>query len=455
MVPIITLIGQSNVGKSSLFNLLIKSNNSLISKFHQTTRDMNSGYFSIKNHQFCIIDTAGIDFFKKKETNNIIKLESYKQTKIAIKRSNLIIFVVDAYIGITKLDDFILKKIRKFNKPIILLINKIDKINLNDKIIDFYDFGIKNICKISVLHRIGIVNFLKKIYVLYKELNLNKLFDNNQKNVSISTKIKVCFVGKPNSGKSTIVNKLLNYNRIITSSIPGTTRDIITESLIVNNIEYILTDTAGINKKNKKRTFLEYISEKKSFDIMKFNQIIIIVIDVYAGICAQDLSIINRIINSGFSFFILLNKWDLITSDKKKIITSIVLNRLKFIKNIAIIKISALYKIGLKKIFKQINIIYKESLLTFSSSYLTNIVQQAVIQHPLSTGATGKIIRLKYAHFVKQNPILIIIHGTQTQYISQTYKKYLVHFLQKELHIPNTPIKIFFKNNINPYIHKI
>ncbi|VFP83877.1 ribosome biogenesis GTPase Der [Buchnera aphidicola] len=454
MIPIIALIGQSNVGKSSLFNLLTKSKNSLISKSHQTTRDINYGYFLIKNNQFCIADTAGISFFRKEEKKNIIQTESYKKTKIAIQKSNFIIFIVDAYIGITKLDYFILKKIRKSNKPFILLINKIDRTNLNDKIIDFYNFGIKNICKISVLHRIGINKFLKKIHLFWKKLNFSKLNNIPLIKKKNNIKIKICFIGKTNVGKSTIINKLLNYNRIITSSIPGTTRDSITESLTINNIEYVLTDTAGIIKKNKQHSFLEYISIKKSFNIIKFNHIIVIVIDAYIGVCAQDLSIINKIINFGCPFFILLNKWDLIALDKKKIIKSIIYNRLRFIKNVAIITISALYKIGFKKILKQIKIIYKESLSTFSSSYLTKIVNQAVMQHPLSMGATGKIIRLKYAHCVNKNPILIIIHGTRTQYISLTYKKYLMHFLQQALHIPNTPIQIYFKNNINPYISK-
>ncbi|VFP78424.1 GTPase Der [Buchnera aphidicola (Cinara cuneomaculata)] len=456
MIPKIALIGKPNVGKSSLFNLLVRSNCALISNISKTTRDLNYGYFLIKKYKFCIIDTAGIDFLYKRIKKKNIDIQSYQKTKIAIQQSNFIIFIVDAYTGITESDYFILQKIRKSNKPVILLINKIDRINTYDKIIDFFNFGIKNIYKISITHHIGISGFLKKIYCFWKTINCKNLYKVQcicNKNVNSNIKIKICLIGKPNVGKSTILNKLLKYDRMITSSVPGTTRDLITESVVHNNIEYIFTDTAGIQKKNKKKTFIEYISEKKSVDVIKFNQIVIVVIDAYIGICSRDLSIINIIVNSGYPFFILFNKWDLISFNKKKIMKSIIFNRLKFIKNIIILYISALREIGLKRIFRQINLIYKESLKNFSASYLTNIINKATKNHPLSTGVTGKVIRLKYAHCVQKNPILIVVHGTRTQYITSTYKKYLMRFLQKELHIPNTPIKIFFKNNINPYIN--
>ncbi|VFP85144.1 GTPase Der [Buchnera aphidicola (Cinara splendens)] len=452
MILKITLVGRSNVGKSSIFNFLTRGNSSLVSNTLKTTRDRNYGFFFLKNRQFCIIDTAGIEYVEKKE---IIQIESYKQTKIAVRESNFLIFVVDAYTGIKNLDFFILKKIRKTNKPIFLLINKIDRKNLRNNIIDFYDFGIKTICKISILHRIGISDFFKKIWIFYKKFfqnNYNQkiLYDSLQSKVCIS----ICFLGKTNSGKSSIINSLLNKNRIITSSIPGTTRDIVKDSLYIKNIEYIFTDTAGIKKINKRNTFLEHLSEKNSIKSIKFNQIICIVIDSSIGICAQDLSIINTTIKSGKSFFIILNKWDLIPSHQKTKIKNLICNRLQFIKNIAIIYVSALHKIGLNKIFNQINIIYKESLKNFSTSYLTKILNKAILQHPLPSGITGKVIRLKYAHFGNKNPIFIIIHGTQIQYIPLTYKKYLMHFFQRKLQIQNTPIKLFFKNSFNPYIYK-
>ncbi|VFP77980.1 ribosome biogenesis GTPase Der [Buchnera aphidicola] len=448
----ITLVGRSNVGKSSIFNFLTRENSSLVSDTVQTTRDRNYGFFFLKNRQFCIIDTSGIEYVERKE---FIQIESYKQTKIAVRESNFLIFVVDAYTGINNLDFFILEKIRKTNKPIFLLINKIDRENLHSNIIDFYDFGIKTICKISILHRIGISDFFKKIWTFYKKFfkndyNQKILYDSSQPKVCVS----ICFLGKPNSGKSSIINGLLNKNRMITSSIPGTTRDIIKDSLYIKNIEYIFTDTAGIKKTNKKNTFLEYLSEKNSIKSIQLNQIVGIVIDSSIGVCAQDLSIINSTIKSGKSFFIVLNKWDLIPPHQKTKIKNFIYNRLQFIKNISIIYVSALYKIGLNKILNQINIIYKESLKNFSTSYLTRILNKAVLQHPLPSGITGKVIRLKYAHFGNKNPIFIIIHGTQIQYIPLTYKKYLMHFFQRNLQIQNTPIKLFFKNSVNPYIHK-
>ncbi|VFP81674.1 ribosome biogenesis GTPase Der [Buchnera aphidicola] len=456
MIPIISLIGRSNVGKSSLFNLLTKTNSSLINNKEKTTRDRNYGFFVIKKKNFCIIDTAGIDFFKKKEKKNFLKIESYNQTKFAIKESNFVIFMVDAKEGIQELDFYILKKIRKENKSIILVINKIDKISNKEKIIDFYRFGIKKIYKISVSHKKGLSNLLKEIYIsskkIIKEKEIKTVLSNK---LNYLIKIRICFIGKPNVGKSSLINSLVNYNRMITSSIPGTTRDIIKVSLNNKNIEYIFTDTAGIKKKNKRKTILEKVSEKRSINVIKKNNISIVVIDANTEIYDQDLSIINLVIKSKCTFFIVVNKWDLILKSKKNEIKKNINSRLQFIKNIKIIYISALYKTGLKKFIHHINLVYQESLKTFSSSCLTSILNKAIIQHPLPTGVTGKAIRLKYAHLGKKNPLFIIIHGTQTQYVSRTYKKYLMHFFQKELQIPNTPIQLFFKKSINPYIKLI
>ncbi|VAX76921.1 ribosome biogenesis GTPase Der [Buchnera aphidicola] len=451
MIPVISLIGRSNVGKSSLFNLLTQSRQSLVDKSEKTTRDRNYGYFTIKNTNFCIIDTAGIENFKNKKNIDLIQKESYQQTKKSIKESNFIIFIVDIYTGITKLDYLILKKLRKKNKKILLLINKIDFLKRKDNIIDFYEFGIKDFCLISILHRIGINKTLKKIiYIWNKIKKKEKIKDvklNEKKN--IICKINICLIGKPNVGKSSIINFVSKKNRMITSNIPGTTRDIIKITVKKKNIEYIFTDTAGIKKKNN--TKLEKVSYIKLIQEIKKNNIIIMIIDASTGICSQDLSIIGNLIKKGCSFFILVNKWDLIKKNNKKKIQSIMNFRLKFIKNIKILYVSALYKEGFKNLFSYILIVYKETIQEFNPSYLTNIIKKAILQHPIPLGATGKVIRLKYAHLGGKKPIFIIIHGNNTNYIPQTYKKYLMHFLQKELQIPNTPIRLFFKNGDNPY----
>ncbi|WP_075434211.1 ribosome biogenesis GTPase Der [Buchnera aphidicola] len=457
MIPKIALIGRSNVGKSSLFNALTNSRNALIDQTLQTTRDRIYGYCLIKQNQFCIIDTAGICYLKKKENKNSIKYQSNQQTERAIQESDFLIFMVDAHIGITDLDFHIFRKIRKTNKPILLLINKIDNIDDISQITEFYSFGIKKIYQISILRKIGIDLFSKKMLIFWKKLNKTNFLIENKKTYFgsdfLKKKIKICVLGKPNVGKSSLINSLLSSNRIITHSTPGTTRGSVQVSLKQKNTTYIFTDTSGIRKSNKRKTRLEHISETKSLKIMKNSQMIIVVLDAYMGICSQDLFIINATLKSGSPFFIVFNKWDLIPKKKNNEIKKIINNRLNFIKNITYLHISALNRIGLKKIISQINNIFKESQKDFNSSYLTSVIHKAIIKNPLPMGATGKVIRLKYAHLSSKNPMLIIVHGTQTQNIPATYKKYLIRFLQKKLQILNTPIKIFFKNNINPYVN--
>ncbi|ABJ90842.1 ribosome biogenesis GTPase Der [Buchnera aphidicola] len=448
MILNIALIGKSNVGKSSLFNLLTNSKSALTSDLPSTTRDRQYGFLKIKEKKINIIDTAGINNIKRKFFN-LIEKQAYKQTILAIQEFHLIFFLVDARYELTIVDYFILKLIRKENKNIFLLINKIDLMKRENSFIDFYNLGIKNIFKISVIHKIGYLNLLKNIYNFLKKREKKIFLENNKINKYIN--IKICFLGKTNAGKSTLINSLLNSNRVITSSTKNTTRDMIEISLINKKIKYIFTDTAGINKKRKKKDFLNYIFEKKSFDVVKKNQIAIIVIDSYVGISSKDLSIITFLINQNVAFFIIFNKWDLISKERKKKIKQENKYRLKFIRNIKIIYLSAIKKTNLKKIFLQIKIIYNESKKIFSTSSLIKIINKATKKHSLPMGVTGKIIKLKYAHLGRKNPIFIIIHGTQVQYISQTYKKYLIRFLQKELKIPNTPIKLFFKNKKNPY----
>lgn len=455
MIPTIVLMGKSNVGKTSLFNFLTCSSDSIIDDSMQTTRDRNYGYLLIKKKKISIIDTAGINFLKKEKKKKSINYQSYQQTKTAMLESNLIIFLVDVKTGITEIDYFILNKIRKTGKPFILLVNKIDLINQEEKTFDFFNFGVKKIYNISILHRIGINDFIKKLLSFYTNFQKQENFKKKKDfNISNEIKIKSCLIGKPNVGKSSIINRILNSNRIITSPIPGTTRDIVRISYKKKKFKYIFIDTAGIQKNHKKKKYLEKISEIKSLKTIKCNDITIIVIDANTGVCSQDLTILSYVIKSSRPFFILVNKWDLISKNKKKNIKQEINNKLFFIKKIKVIYISALKKTNFKKIFNQISIIYKESLKNFNSSLLTNTVYQAVIRHPLPMGVKGKIIRLKYAHLSGKKPILIVIHGTQTQKIPTTYKKYLINFLQNKLKIPNTPIRLLFKNNNNPYILK-
>lgn len=463
MIPIIALIGRTNVGKSSFFNLVTKSNMALVNSEPGTTRDRNRNHFYINKKKFILIDTAGISIsdHSKDPQKNLLYSKMYAQTILAIKEANFIFFMVDIKIGLTYTEHFILRKIRLENKKIFLLINKIDTLKKKNDWIDFYDLGIDAVYKISTSHRRGIVYFLKKFYKFYEKIEISNqekkensdIFQEKIKNKD-SIGIKICMTGKTNVGKSSLINRIVKENRMIVHHQEHTTRGI-TYSFFNNyNNNYTLIDTGGLRRKTKRNNLLEHVSMLKVIQEIKNSHITIIVLDASCSICAQDLYILSFVYKTGKSFFIIVNKWDLIQKKKCQEVKRNIFQRLNFIKNYKILFVSSLLNTGLKNFFKIANLIYLQSIKNFSTAYLTKIVILAIKKHPIPMGVKGKAIRLKYAHLGGRNPFLIVIHGTKTQFLSPSYKKYLINFLQKTLQIPSTPIRLFFKNSYNPYHQK-
>ncbi|WP_075432377.1 ribosome biogenesis GTPase Der [Buchnera aphidicola] len=467
MTPIIALIGRTNVGKSSFFNLLTKSNVALVNSKPGTTRDRNRNHFYINKKKFILIDTAGISisYDSKGSQKNFLYSKMYTQTILAIKEANFIFFMVDIKMGITHAEHFILRKIRLENKKIFLLINKIDALKKINNCIDFYDLGINEIYKISISHRIGILYFLKKFYKFYKKIMIsdqdkslekkeNSDFFKKKIKRKDSIDIKICIIGKTNVGKSSLINRILKDNRMIVHHQEHTTRGISYSFCNHYNNNYTLIDTGGLRRKTKKNNLLEHLSMLKVMQEIEKSHITIIVLDASCSICSQDLYILSLVYKTGKSFYIIVNKWDLIEKKRYKEVKRNIFQRLSFIKNYKILFVSSLLNKGLENFFKVSNLIYLQSMKNFSASYLTKIVTLAIKKHPIPMGVKGKAIRLKYAHLGGRNPFLIVIHGTKTQFLSPSYKKYLINFLQKTLQIPSTPIRLFFKNSYNPYDKK-
>ncbi|WP_342270822.1 ribosome biogenesis GTPase Der [Buchnera aphidicola] len=456
MYPKIVLIGRSNVGKSSFFNMLTKKKIMLVHKLKGTTYDRNFENFYFQDKKFILMDTAGFElsFFTKKLKKNSLFVQIYTQIIESIKESDLVIFMVDANISSSNLDFLILKKIQKNFKKIFLCINKIDLIK--DFFIDnnFYKFGIKNIYPISILHRIGILDLLKSIYYFFyiKQKKKFECFNNISKKKKISIKIGV--IGKSNVGKSTLINSLINEKRVITHEIAGTTRDLIKIPFTDHKNSYFLIDTRGFQRKKTQKNFIDSISRIKTINFLSECHVVLIIFDAYLGVTSHDLSLLNLIIKKGCAFIIVINKWDLISQNKKFFLKKNIFLRLKFIKCYKIFFVSALKKIGIQNFFNEIKKVYKNSIQIFTPLFLTKILQKAILYHPTHMGTNHKLIRLKYAHLGGTNPLKIIIHGTQTQFLKISYQKYLKNFFQKKLNIFSSPIVLFFKNSINPYIKK-
>lgn len=451
MLPVIVLIGRTNVGKSTLFNVLSKNRNALVANYPGLTKDRNYGSCYLeKNKKIIIIDTGGINFQSKTSDK-----KSHEQTLIAIEECDGILLVVSARDGIMPEEYEISKKIRKYQKKIILVINKIDGIKEDSKINEFYSLGFKDNVKISASHNQGINNLITKYLTPWveKKFEIKKLKENTKKYINQENlAIKIACVGKPNVGKSTLINALLMKKRLVTSDMPGTTLDNIHVPIKYKYKNYIFIDTAGLSKKaNDKK--IEKFSTIKTLKTIEKSNITLLLIDAMNKICKKDVLLANFIEESGKPLIIVFNKWDLLNFSEKRNLKNSIKNRLKCCFFSKIHFISALFNEGIFEIFKSIDNIYKLSTKKIHTSFLIQTMHKAIQQHQPPI-IHGRRIKLKYAHLGSSNPVKIIIHGNQVKNLSLSYKKYLKNFFSKELKINGNPIKIQFKENTNPYILK-
>lgn len=430
MNQIISIIGKTNVGKSTLFNCLTKTKYSITNNIPFFTRDRKYGFLQINNNKFTLIDTAAIsnNFFYYKEKN--ITYYINKQTKIAIQESHIILFLITSY---TQLDSFYKKFInflQQKNKTIIFIINKIDYI-INFSFKKFFNFY-KPIL-ISALHKININQLLNNIKVHLSKNNKNHIHNNNYEYT------KICLIGKTNVGKSTLINSLLKETRLIINHRPGTTRENITIKLLYKNHLFILTDTKGITQNIKQHKFL--------FNFIQHHDIIFFIIDATMGFFEQDIFLLKKIFFLGKHLFLIINKCDAINNKQKLFLKQTLhLKLYQYTKFLTIHFISALYFYNLKTLFNSIDFFLYLKSKSWSIHFLTKLINLAIKKKPLFK--KKHILKFLLAKQININPIIIIIFGQkQIKFLPNHYKKYLFNFLVQNLNIKNIFLQLHFFNN--------
>lgn len=463
MIPVVTLVGQPNVGKSTLFNRLTSTHDALVSNFSGLTRDRKYGRAKVSGCEFIVIDTGGIDGTID-GTEGDIKNRIVRQSLLAIEEADVVLFMVDARAGVMPADHHIANRLRSLDKVTFLVVNKTDGLNPDLAGLDFYVLGFDKIHSIAASHGHGVTNLLETALLPWmydvSVQNVNK--ENESLDWSelakedynpINFPIKLAIVGSPNVGKSTLTNRILGEDRVIIYDMPGTTRDSIYIPMERDGCEYILIDTAGMRKRGKITNIVEKFSVIKTMKAIEEANVVMLLIDARTGISDQDLSLLGFILKSGRSLVIVVNKWDGLSQESKDKVKKTIDFRLGFIDFTRMHFISALHGNGVGNILKSVTEAYKYATKRVNTSTLTRIMNMAVDAHqpPL---LRGRRVNLKYAHAGGYNPPIIVIHGNGVKSLPDSYKRYLMNYFRHSLKIMGTPIYIQFKEGDNPYAYK-
>ncbi len=431
----IAIVGRTNVGKSLLFNKLTKARKSLVIDYHGVTRDINTGYLLLGNRSLYVEDTGGIP-----EKNDQFSSQILDKASKSISNADLILFVVSAADGLTFQDQEICKMLRKLNREIILLVNKTDLSKKSQPISDFYQLGIKDVLLISAKNNIGITSLKEKLsdILVGDEIVSKDIFR------------RISIIGKPNAGKSTLINTLLNEERMIISDVAGTTLDAIEIPFTFKDNNFLLYDTAGITRKSKTISTIQKFSINSTLETIKTTDICIFMIDAEEGITKQDKTILNIIKKSNKAFIIAINKID--TKNKTELLE--LKKDLKYFSNItdnaSIVMISAINKENIKKLLYTISNISYSIYKRYKSSYLTEVLNEALNTHPPPM-INNRRIKLKFAQQAKSDSLSIIIYGNQVDKLPSSYEKYLKNFFIDKLKLVGIPIKISLSKQKNPF----
>lgn len=437
MLNTVAIIGRPNVGKSTLFNKLTKSRSAIVSNFSGLTKDRNYGLLSIGDTKTFLIDTGGIDSSKKESIENEIS----EQAWIAVDESSLVLFVIDGSEELTNLDSKILENLRKRNKKFIAILNKNDKKNVSNAPFDLSQKGIKDSISISAEHSIGL-DELKKYLKSNIAENISDTEEGNSPKISI--------IGRPNAGKSTLINSLSLKDRVIVSPLAGTTIDAINVPIEFGERKYELFDTAGIRKGYKTKTNIEYFSYVRAMHAASESDITILLIDADSGLVDQDLKILSMIEKFGKPIILAINKVDLLSRKKMKEFFDNKKMEKRFFEDLKLIKISALKGKGFKKLFREIDDTLQKSITKFTTSKLNRILKR-VIEERSPPSVSGKSLKFRYIHFAGINPTTLIIHASQDKKLPANYKKYIYNSFKKYLNLKSIQLKIIFRKSDNPY----
>jgi GTP-binding protein len=446
MKPVIALVGRPNVGKSTLFNRLTQTRDAIVADFAGLTRDRHYGNGRQGPHEFIVIDTGG---FEPDAGSGIFK-EMAKQTRQAVAEADVVIFVVDAREGVSAQDHDIANELRRLGKPCVLAANKAEGMKDNARLAEFYELGFGEVHGVSAAHGQGIRGLVE---LALEPLALPEPGDEDEDVDDVNKPIKLAVAGRPNAGKSTLINTWLGEERLVAFDLPGTTRDAISVPFERNGQRFELIDTAGLRRKGKVFEAIEKFSVVKTLQAIESANVVLLLIDATQGVTDQDAHIAGYILESGRAVVIAINKWDAVDSYQREQIQRQIETRLAFLKFASLHFISATRRQGLGPLWQAIAQAHKSATRKMSTPVLTRLLLEAVqFQTPKKSGMFRP--KLRYAHQGGMNPPVIVIHGNSLEHVTEAYRRFLEGRFRKEFDLVGTPLRIEFKTSHNPYADK-
>ncbi|MFZ4623240.1 MAG: ribosome biogenesis GTPase Der [Rhodoferax sp.] len=443
MKPVMALIGRPNVGKSTLFNRLTKSRDAIVADFSGLTRDRHYGNGKQGKHEFIVIDTGG---FEPDAASGIYK-EMAKQTRQAVAEADVVIFVVDARGGVSAQDHDIANYLRRLGKPCVLVANKAEGMPEGMPLVEFYELGLGEVFPVSAAHGQGIRALVDRA------LDPLNLPDDETEPEDQPGVIKLAVAGRPNVGKSTLINVWLGEERLVAFDLPGTTRDAISVPFEHHGQKFELIDTAGLRRRGKVFEAIEKFSVVKTLQAIESAHVVLLLIDATQGVTDQDAHIAGYILENGRAVVLAINKWDAVDEYQRELVKRSIETRLAFLKFANMHLISAQKRQGLGPLWASISQAYKAATCKMSTPILTRLLLESVqFQSPKRSGMFRP--KLRYAHQGGMNPPVIVIHGNSLEHVTEAYKRFLEGRFRKEFDLAGTPLRIELKTSSNPFAEK-
>ena len=445
MKPVIALVGRPNVGKSTLFNRMTKSRDAIVADFAGLTRDRHYGNGHLGRREFIVIDTGG---FEPDAVDGNIFHEMAKQTRQAVAEADVVVFVVDARAGVSSQDHEIAKYLRRLGKPCVLAANKAEGMREGVQLVEFFELGLGEVHGVSAAHGQGVRDLI--------ELAIDTLHlpdEDEDEEGGEEGVVKLAVAGRPNVGKSTLINTWLGEERLVAFDMPGTTRDAISVPFERNGTKFELIDTAGLRRKGKVFEAIEKFSVVKTLQAIESANVVLLLIDATQGVTDQDAHIAGYILESGRAVVVAINKWDAVDAYQRELVQRSIETRLPFLKFAALLFISAKKRQGLGPVWDAIGQAHRAAMCKMSTPVLTRLLLEAVqFQSPQRGGMFRP--KLRYAHQGGMNPPVIIIHGNSLEHVTAAYIRFLEGRFRKEFDLVGTPLRIQMKTSDNPYASK-